>query len=170
MNREFAERYFGWLAEQINVDYGNRPKEYDGLFRHIHSKDFIWIVPNDDNRVGDALELRREFWDRRPIPRRGVSTLEVLVALSRRLEFNAGGDRELWAGQLIKNLGLQKMFDPVSSRKHDRIDEVLDTLIWRTYEPNGEGGLFPLRYAKEDQTKVEIWYQMSAYIIENTVD
>lgn len=170
MNREFAERYFQWLAEQVNVDVGGRPKEWDGLFRHIHSKDFIWTVPNDDNRIGDAIYLRLEFWDGRPIPRRGVSTFEVMVALSRRLEFVAGGDRELWAGQLIKNLGLQKMFDPLSSRKHDRIEEVLDTLIWRTYEPNGEGGFFPLKFAKEDQTKVEIWYQMNAYIIENTVD
>ena len=28
------------------------------------------------------------------------------------------------------------------------------------------GGFFPLAFPKEDQTKVEIWYQMSGYLEE----
>jgi hypothetical protein len=73
---------------------------------------------------------------------------------------------EIWAWKLIKNLKLHNMYDPLTSRKVDIIDEKIEALIWRTYEPDGSGGFFPLKNAKEDQTKVEIWYQMNAYVIE----
>jgi hypothetical protein len=32
---------------------------------------------------------------------------------------------------------------------------------------NGTGGLFPLKMPKVNQRRVEIWYQMSAFIEEN---
>jgi hypothetical protein len=52
------------------------------------------------------------------------------------------------------------------SPAHEKeIDDILTRLIERTYKPNGEGGFFPLPQTDEDQTKVEIWYQMSAYIL-----
>lgn len=137
------------------------------MFECLHSKEFVWIVPNDDNRIVDACDLRREFWgEGQPIPQTGVSVLEVIVALSRRLEFNAGGNQEVWAWALIKNLGLHRYDDPISQPYRDLIDAVLDALIWRKYRPNGKGGFFPLKNPKEDQTEVEIWYQMSAYINE----
>jgi len=171
MTKKFAERYYQWLTQQVYIEHnGNRPREYDGLFRILHDTEFVWFVPNDDNRIGDAFDLRREFWEGKPIPRKGVSVLEVLIALSRRLEFNADGEKEIWAGQLLKNLGLDKMYDPVTRRKAEKIEEIVNTFIWRTYEVNGQGGLFPLTHIKEDQTKVEIWYQMHAYIIEHTVN
>lgn len=139
------------------------------MLRRLHSKGFVWIVPNDDSRIVDALDLRREFWNGSPFPRRGVSVLEIVVALSRRLEFNGGGERDVWAGQLLKNLGLDWMYDPITKKKERQIEEILEALIWRTYLSTGTGGFFPLMYAKEDQTKIDIWYQMSAYILENTV-
>jgi hypothetical protein len=170
MTKKFAERYFHWLANQIVVEKSEH-RDYEYLFRRLHSREFVWLVPNDDNRAGDALELRREFWgEGNKYPRYGVSTLEVIVALSRRLEFNAGGEKEIWAGQLLKNLGLDKMYDPVSKRKAMKIDDILETLLWRTYEYDGIGGFFPLLSTEEDQTKVEIWYQMAAYINEHTVN
>ena len=102
MTKKFAERYFNWLSKQIRIEK-NELRDYDYLFRRLHSKEFAWIVPNDDNRIGDAFELRREFWgEGNKYPRYGVSTLEVIVALSRRLEFNAGGTSEIWAGQLAQ--------------------------------------------------------------------
>jgi hypothetical protein len=134
----------------------------------MHSLEFVWTVPNDDNRVADGMELREEFLNgrRRRLNPEGVSILEVLIALSRRLEFQADGDADVWAWKLIKNLRLNKMSDPVSENDAERIDDILDTLVWRTYRRNGEGGFFPLRSSLEDQTKVEVWYQMHAYIRE----
>ena len=53
------------------------------------------------------------------------------------------------------------------SRIGEIIDETLDMICARTYGRNGYGGLFPLHKATSDQTKVEIWYQMAAYLSEH---
>jgi hypothetical protein len=37
----------------------------------------------------------------------------------------------------------------------------------RTYSKLGKGGLFPLRSSAYDQRKVELWYQMAAFMTEN---
>jgi hypothetical protein len=94
------------------------------------------------------------------------SVLEVMIGLSRRLAFYAGGEPEGWAWQLLCNLDLRTFRDPLSRRKASVVAELLHSLIWRTYAPDGTGGFFPLAWPKEDQTKVELWYQMSAYVEE----
>jgi hypothetical protein len=67
----------------------------------------------------------------------------------------------------VENLRLHRLSDQLTERDADKIHDVLDTVIWRTYEINGWGGFFPLTLSDEDQTKVEIWYQMAAYVEEN---
>ena len=47
------------------------------------------------------------------------------------------------------------------------VDNIIDTFLDRDYEANGDGGLFPLLAPQEDQTEVELWYQLSAYYMEN---
>lgn len=130
-------------------------------------REFVWLVPNDDNRIGDALDLRREFWgEGRFLPQEGVSILEILVALSRRAAWNGGGEAPDWVWIFIRNLHLNKYSDPLTDRKKDSVEEILEHFVWRNYAPNGEGGLFPLTETEHDQTKVELWYQMHAYIME----
>jgi hypothetical protein len=157
--------YFAWLTSQVNTRQG---RTYNELFDRLHSIEFVWTVPNDDNRIADGMDLRREFSERTEFSPsvEAVSILEVIVGLSRRLAFMTDWAAEIWAWKLIKNLKLHNMYDPLTSRKVDIIDEKIEALIWRTYEPDGSGGFFPLKNAKEDQTKVEIWYQMNAYVIE----
>lgn len=129
------------------------------------------MVPNDDNRLEDARDMRKRFYKGRATKlmfREGISVLEVIVALSRRCAFNGGNEPEWWAQKLLENLGLLEMTNPLSRGQKERIDEILYALIWRQYEKNGSGGFFPLKeHVAEDQTEVEIWYQMSAYIREN---
>jgi hypothetical protein len=158
--------YFEWLTSQITIPNNN---SYGELFSRMHNFEFVWLVPNDDNREKDGLSLRAEFLNGRhpnSLILEGVSILEVLVALSRRVAFIGGGDAEMWAWRLLKNLRLNKASDPITEAKAARIDETLYALVWRTYQPNGRGGFFPLKFPKEDQTKIEIWFQMNAYIIE----
>lgn len=168
--------YLQWLASQIS---GETNRTYDGLLDIMHQKEFVWLVPNDDNRKGDGLDLRVEFCHAHDIPMGDVgafleqpnadppcSFLEVLVALSRRLEFAAGGNAGDWAWQLMVNLQLHKISDPVGRRKAERADEILNTCIFRNYSPDGTGGFFPLTWPEEDQTRVEVWYQMANYIYE----
>ena len=78
----------------------------------------------------------------------------------------AGGESSGWAWQLIVNLELDKMSDMISRRKAVEVDEILETLIWRNYAPDGQGGFFPLAWPEEDQKKVELWYQMAFYVNE----
>lgn len=160
------QSYFRWLVHQTHLEEAWQ-KRYLGLFNEMHHKEFVWLVPHDDNRIGDGFELRYEFLDGRhhtfPF---GVSFLEVLVALSRRVAFNAGGEPEWWAWKLIENIGLDKVegieLSPVDRAK---INDTLDRVIERRYGQDGKGGFFPLPNPEEDQRKVEIWYQMSAYIM-----
>jgi len=161
--------YYEWLISQIKV---GPQKEFLGLFEIMHNTEFTWFVPNDYNRVEEGRHLRQDFFRFVYKGRRGelsldlVSVLEVTVALSRRVAFQTGEAAELWAWKLIKNIGLNKASDPLSDKKVEYIREVLDDLIWRNYEPNGQGGFFPLKQTLKDQTKVEIWYQMQEYVLE----
>jgi hypothetical protein len=66
---------------------------------------------------------------------------------------------------MIKNLGLDQFDDQIPYDWED-VDEALSALIYRTYDRDGTGGLFPLTHPEEDQRKVEIWYQLNAYLLE----
>jgi hypothetical protein len=156
--------YLDWLGSQVRVDNG---KSYTHLLSALLEKEFVWLIPNDDNRIADGLEIRQEFTEETGIRVEGVcSVLEVILGLARRLEFMAGGDAPGWAWQMICNLGLHKFADPIGTRKAFKVDEILQALVWRNYDPDGSGGFFPLAWTDEDQTKVEIWYQLSAYVEE----
>jgi hypothetical protein len=167
MSKRSDAKYFRWLVSQVHAD---EEREYSELFYQLHHKEFVWIVPNDDNRVQDGLDLRTEYLNGGAPPQSfrttGVSVLEVLIGLSRRLAFITGGDPYLWAWQLLENIGLHRMWDPMSKRKAELLEETLENLIWRKYDRDGVGGFFPLAWAEEDQTKIELWYQMAAYVNE----
>lgn len=159
--------YFEWLVSQIDV---RTNRTYMYLFERMHNLEFVWTVPRDHNRVQDGLDLRTEFkheWNHHQGPNLDMVTiLEVLIGVSRRVAFHTDGNNRLWAWKLLKNLRLTKMSDPVDDNKIKKIEEILYNLVWRNYHPSGQGGFFPLRRPVDDQTKVEIWYQMNAYVIE----
>jgi hypothetical protein len=169
MNEPLEETYFKWLYGRI----ADSDDPYWSLALQLHKKEFLWFVPNDDNRIEDGRELRYDFayttgtqltpaWHSFP-----VSTLEVLIGLAIRLEFQLDESLDFWFWQMIDNLNLMEITDDkYDDRSRELVDETLDTLIWRTYLYSGEGGLFPLEDPQEDQRKVELWYQMSAYVIE----
>ena len=157
--------YYEWLISQIRI---RNDKSYRDLFEIMHNLEFHWTVPNDDNRVEDGLDLRIEFLNERILTLNlgTVTMLEILVSLSRRAAFTAGGTPADWAWKLLKNLELTKKPDPLTEEQIVQVNDILDALIWRTYHTDGRGGFFPLKNPEEDQTKVEIWYQMNQYIME----
>ena len=168
------EEYFTWLYSQIgSTKLRNPSRTHWNLARQLFTKEFLWYVPNDDNRVEDGRDLRYEFLQENnmeePTPEwlgLGCSMLEMLIGLSRRLSFEADGEPREWFWQLLENLDIAHFNDrEFNESVYNQIDEVLNRVIWRTYESNGVGGLFPLPEADTDQTKVEIWYQLSAYLI-----
>jgi len=67
----------------------------------------------------------------------------------------------------MENLDLKKYNDdrPIPVKK---VDDILDRVIHRKYKANGEGGFFPLKETNNDQRDVELWYQMSEYVLERS--
>lgn len=175
MSAFLDERYSDWLYSQVcSVEAKTPSRTYKNLFHILYTKEFVWLVPNDDNRLEDGKDLRYEFLEGEGIDpdhrdqywmQLGCSMLELFVAIARRLSFEAEGDPSGWFHELLENLDLSQYTDRADIDK-DHILEVLDRVIWRTYDSDGSGGLFPLQDPHEDQTKVELWYQLSSYILE----
>lgn len=172
MIQTLDDLYLTWLYSQVgDVKVRNKSRTYWDLLSQMYDKTFVWLVPNDDNRVQDGLDLRNEWVALNDIRVdhewmiRDCSFLEIVISLSRRLAFEGEGHPPVWFWHLLGNLGLQECTDR-SKYNQEWVDEVLDTVIQRTYEPNGRGGLFPLRYPKHDQREVELWYQMNEYLLD----
>jgi len=168
--------YLAWLGSQIQDERSAVTNSYEDLVSLMFDKEFTYDTPNgvpmDENRLVDGLDLRVEYALQARTSRTSLmnigpcSFLEVLIGLSRRLAFVAGGDAPEWAMQLMNNLELHRMRDPMSPLKKRRADEIMDKVINRTYFPDGTGGFFPLAWADDDQTRVELWYQLNAYVEE----
>jgi hypothetical protein len=178
VSKPLDELYFVWLYNQVGDSKIKNPtRTYWRILRQLYTKEFVWIVPNDDNRIEDGKDLRQEFADQAKLKnidetwmRLGCSMLELIVGLSRRLSFELEGEPRDWFWHLIHNIGLDGYTDSYVPKSHtsEHIDSILEQLIWRTYHSDGHGGLFPLVDPHEDQRKVELWYQLSAYVLERS--
>ena len=168
--------YLLWLEHQLLSESTRPDRSYSDLISVMFDTEFQWLIRMDGNRIEDALELRAEFADGHDVPRSVMETLgpcsflEVLIGLSRRLSFVGGGTAPRWAWQLLVNLKLERMWDRLSRSKMQTVLHILETVIQRTYEPNGVGGFFPLAWAEADQTKIELWYQLNNYVEENLTE
>jgi len=180
MDEPLDELYFQWLYSQVgDPSIKNPNRTYWKLLLQLYKKEFIWFVPNDDNRIEDGKALRYEFVDAADLQdvdddwvRLGCSMFELLVGLSRRLSFQAEGEPLDWFWVMIKNLGLDIFTDSWMSRNEEEynelVDVVLDRVIFRTYDADGYGGIFPLKQTDNDQRKIELWYQLSEYVLERS--
>lgn len=173
MTEPLDELYLRWLYGQVgNVKLRDHRRTHWSLMRLLYKKEFVWLIPNDDNRLEDGRDLRMEFVHELEIDdvdplwmTLGCSMLEMLIGLSRRLNFEEESQTVAeWFWELIVNLGMQDIDSDFD--RNGTHSATLDRVIWRTYRPTGHGGLFPLRHPKEDQRDVELWYQLCAYLLE----
>lgn len=180
-NRDFDidQNYFEWLCEMVHVDQGDR--SWWILLKDLHNKTFYSLIPHDENRIYDGLELRedymRELWYPKYEEIEGdCSVLEMLIGLARRMDYETVdpyNDDEpshivYWFWEMIDNLGLI-VFDDESYVERGGmhyVSHILNNLVERKYSRSGRGGLFPLLHNRKDQRRIEIWYQMSAYLLE----
>ena len=166
---EVEEAYFDWLCHLMRAENEDIP-----LLMHLYHRNFEYPFANDMNRAQDGIDLRGRFLFEEhcesPL-REGVpcSILEMLVALAVRCDREitgvTGEDRPqniFW--MMIDNLGLKR------AENWYEVDMILDIWMRRKYQKDGKGGLFPLKKSSADQRKVEIWYQMGAWIYENFDD
>jgi hypothetical protein len=177
------QAYFNWLYRHIGAVTDPNPSHSHFLLaEQLHNKTFEWFVPNDDNRARDGMRLRDDFadtghaWGRSQFIFSACTMLEMFIALAKRMDYEIteyahedGVGRIFW--HLMNNLELDGytdevyMSDPFASA---RVEAALERVNKRTYDYNGNGGIFPLREPRQDQRKTEIWYQCAAYILENT--
>lgn len=177
---EMSERYFRWMTHLVcNNGYGGR-LSWRKLFSLLHDTEFIYILDMDSNRADDGTDLRYRFayefgYSRQEVidylDNRPCSVLEMMVALACRCEEQVVGNLEdenrtgKWFFEMIQSLGFGSMNDRNFNR--EAAMDILTRFMRREYCENGLGGLFSLRYPKEDMRDIEIWYQMMSYLEED---
>lgn len=151
---------------------------YFQLASILYQTNFYTVNDLDLNRAEYGLELREEYFStrREKRPTTPCNVLEMLIALSDQMsdnlydEENDIYDTSYCFWEMISNLELDEYTDDMFSYANFVEDDVritLEEFLSRRYDYSGKGGLFPLQYPKKDQRKVEIWYQMNAYLLEN---
>lgn len=165
--------YFHWLKSILPFP---GYEHYDLLIEKLFCIEFYSILKRDENRMDDGLCLRNDFKFYRDhldidFPYRPVSVLEVLIALSGRMDGGVGIsvvnnrlESASWFWTFIENLGLDKY----DNKNFDEVDveKICHIFIEREYDFDGFGGLFPLKHPTIDQRKIEIWEQAQAYLTE----
>lgn len=172
MSRPLEDLYFNWLCAKVTTKKRPSASTHFDLLDVLHCTEFVWVLSGDDNRAEDGKSLRGEFLIDAHIPddmdwrlHKPCSFLEMMIAFARRAEFDTDVPLSDWFWEFITNLGLYRYNDR-SRINLEAIQETLDRLSWRTYLPDGNGGMFPLENPMEDQRNVEIWYQFCGYLVD----
>lgn len=171
MDEPIENLYFNWLCAKVLYLENSTPSlRYDKLLRILHETEFVFTLGGDENRAEDGVSLRYNFgqeldvddphWELQP-----CSVLEMLIAFSIRAEYMTDTPHSEWFWEFVDNLDL-KGFSDASRLPRHRIHERLDRFMWRQFDWQGRGGLFPLSDTKQDQRNVEIWYQFCDYLVD----
>ena len=174
LTKSLIDDYHDWMCDLMCMDLPMH-RNYQLLMQDLDCKEFIFSHPLDKNRDLDGYFLRKEYLSCNGYSEQEVwegprSVLEVLVALSIRMETEITGDLgndhiEKWFWVMIKNLGLDYFTD--DNYDHREVDRILDIWLQRRYKSNGKNGIFPLKKSTMDQRDIDIWYQMQLYLDEN---
>lgn len=172
MDEPIESLYFNWLVGKVSDPHARTPSQtHWTLLRELQNTEFVWTVARDDNRAEEGVSLRGEFliqlgMEADPewldIP---CSIFEMIFALSRRAAYVDERHPYEWFWEIMENLGISELTDATSIRTED-IADVLYRLVWRTYDYDGAGGMFPIQSPRFDQRKVELWYQLEGYLAE----
>ena len=158
--------YFNWLCTKV-TEIGNR--NYISLLGILYKTEFVWVIPGDSHRASEGIELREDFlrefrcesdplWESQP-----CSIFEMFLALANRANFQIELGVKTWFWEFMTNLKLEE-YRQISGRDEYLIADIVDTFIWRQYEPDGFGGVFPMSRTENDQRKIELWYQFCEYV------
>lgn len=167
--------YFDWIYDLVCHDRYSKDISYRKILMLLHNTPFRYIIPMDENRLNDGLNLRYRFVNAEgydghmseyiDIP---CSVLEMMVALAIRCEETIMddariGDRtEQWFWIMMTSLGLGSMTDDRFNKF--KATEIIETFLDRNYEKNGKGGLFTIKNCEDDLRNIEIWWQLCWYL------
>lgn len=177
MNPKLDEHYLDWLyrlVERPPNEFDEVDEGYWKLMQALFTIRFDVVVYKDRNRALDGIGLREDFIEQSDIPSHvftdewintDASILEVIVALAKRMEFLTNTNIRECFWELMTNAGFDRYDD--GAFEGEDVEIICGRIINREYQPDGRGGLFPLNTAHENQTNVELHYQMQYYIFEH---
>ncbi|PWM22977.1 MAG: hypothetical protein DBX40_08260 [Clostridiales bacterium] len=109
--------------------------------------DFVWYIPEDEDKAIQALRMRDEYCYETgmPSPRQAPpSFLEVFVSITDTLTAMLYQDRESFTKSILLNMGARSYSDdgrPLSEIRKESLS-IAERVMYRTYSRNGTGGLF----------------------------
>lgn len=165
------EEYFNWLVNLLQDDYLR--DNYQKLLWKLFNTEFTWIVEYDSNRAYDGIYLRYLFSriiDEDFDMSIGCTMLEMMIGLARRCEDDITYDPDIgdrtgyWFWIMIENMGLD-VYDDIYFDEA-RVDKIIDVVLERKYQKNGKGGIFYAQNNPVDFRKMDLWWQLNAYLNE----
>ena len=173
--KDMIDEYFEWLYEIVCKDNFHEKNSFRKLLMLLHSVEFTYTIPSDDNQAERGINLRwiyslemdRDHEEVRHFIDGPCSVLEMMVALAMSCE-NIMNDPQIgdrtgqWFWNMIISLGLGSMTDIRFDKEYCL--EVIYRFLDREYEPDGKGGLFTIRNCDTDLRNVGIWYQTCWYL------
>ena len=165
--------YFEWMYSSVFTDSeGNYIPCYHELLQYLNSINFRYTIAMDGNRESDGISLRYHYGWYEHVPDAVIaseidiypcSVLEMMVALSRRMESDVMGDSDygnrthIWFFNMLESLGIEDMTDENFSEFI--VANAIDNWMDHNYASDGKGGLFTLKCPYQDLRRVEIWEQ-----------
>lgn len=149
--------YSSWLIQRGCLEnYSELASVWDEL-------DFVWYIPEDEDKAIQALRMRDEYCYETgmPSPRQApASFLEVFVSITDTLTAMLYQDRESFTKSILLNMGARSFSDDgrLPSEIHDEGIDIAERVMYRTYSRNGTGGLF--RIPGVDTLEMPITTQM----------
>lgn len=170
MDTEVRNAFDVYLKRLLKyIGFKKFPK-YTQLMEDLLSIDFEWADSTrmDYNRAVDGLVLREHLCSNVSDLSDQCSVLEMLCAMAIRIEVeyldeDASTHDIFW--EMLVNLGLEEFYD--SNYDSHEVYYIIERWMYRQFDYNGSGSIFPLNEPRRDQRKIEIWAQMNDYITEN---
>ena len=133
--------YTSWLIQRGCLE------NYTELALVWDELDFVWYIPEDEDKAVQALRMRDEYCYETgmPSPRQAPpSFLEVFVSITDTLTAMLYQDRESFTKSILLNVGARSYSDdgrPPSEIRKESLN-IAERVMYRTYSRNGTGGLF----------------------------
>lgn len=165
--------YFDWL--KWHIEPLTEAGDHDLLFHRLHQKGYYALLPDDENRLADGVELRNEYGERVNAEKLVIDTapsvFEVMISLAKKMNYIYS---PLYKDSLVEcftmmltNAGLM----PFTNERYFElggdieVDRIIDRILNREYPKDGKGNFFYTgSETKEDQRNISMWYQMNHYI------
>jgi len=168
---EFSDKFL-YLDYLYRNSLGSNITEYKTVFALMADEEFKALVPNDENRILDALQMRKSIIEQTGWNIEGpISLLEVIISLCNRLyqEVLSVPLTEINIKPLLSDMfnssGLISYNDNIMQNSYEKYNEAY-TIIYninnRKYRCDGLGGLFYIP-GTTMMPMTELWYQAMWY-------